>query len=246
MSPTNIGLLILGGIGIMSVTAYIIQMYENRKKARQLRLMHLQSAIRRAHHLLSNYPPLLQSPDIIKFLTLYLSQRCQAALELEESETMSKVLNEANERAQSSLETPAHPEGSITLFDSPNGAQRARAIIKEFVKFLKEIEAKGEISSTVSQPMIQQAKNCFERTEVDLELLEAMSTEEVNDGKRSFNTYKKCFIRLSDLNRNHILDRQLFELRNRMTTIAAYIEQRTEEERQRRLKEEEEQNKFGI
>uniref|UniRef100_UPI003516FA3A hypothetical protein n=1 Tax=Pontibacterium sp. TaxID=2036026 RepID=UPI003516FA3A len=128
----------------------------------------------------------------------------------------------------------------------PNDAQRARAIIKEFVKFLKEIEAKGEISSGASNVMFQHAKHSFERTEIDLELLEAVVTEEVNDGKRSFSIYKKCFIRLSDLNKSHLLDRQLFELRNRMNRLAEYIEQKTEEERERRRKEEEESNKFGF
>lgn len=245
MSPTNIALLILAGVGIMAAAAYFIQMYENRKKEQQLRLMHLQAVIRRAHHLLANYPPLLQNPEIIKFLTLYLSQRCKAALELEASENLEKILTETQDRSESPMEAPAHPEGSLTLFRTPNEAQRARAIIKEFVKFLKEIEAKGEISSAASSTMIQHAKHGFERTEIDLELQEATVTEEINDGKRSFNTYKKCFIHLSDLNKNHILDRQLFELRNRMNRLAEHIERKTAEEKERRRKEEEEANKFG-
>lgn len=245
MNPTTIALLILGGVGVMSAIAYTIQLFENRKKARQLQLMKLQAAIRRAHHLLTNFPTVLHSPEIIKFLSAYLTQRCQAALALEQSENTEKLLSESKAKAEVATDAPSHPEGVLTVFDSPNGAQRARAILKEFVKFLKEAESHGEINSSLSQPLIQQARNCFERAEIDIELHEAMVSEGVNDGKRSFNTYKKCFIRLSDLSKNHSLDRQLFELRNRMNTLAAYIEKKTEEERERRRQEEEEANKFG-
>ena len=243
MGPTQIALLILGGVGLMAIAAVFIQAAENRKKAKQLQLMKLQGAIRRAHHLLSNFPPLLQNPDINKFLMQYLTVRCQAVLQLEESEATEKLLNDIKQQAEQAQTPAAHPEGSITLFPNPNGAQRARAILKEFVKFVKEAETNGEISGNASQILIQRAKDCFERTEIDLELHEARETEEINAGKGAFLIYKKTFIRLSELSKNYTLDRQLFELRNRMNMLAEQIEKHNEEERERIRREAEENEK---
>lgn len=243
MDPTKIALLILCGVGLMAIAAYAIQAAENRKKARLLRLMKLNGDIRRAHHLLSNFPPLLQTVDIQKLLTQYLVQRCAMALELEESEKNQKFLSQAKEKASTTAEPVPHPEGSITLFPNPTDAQRARAIIKEFVKFLKEAEVNGELSAKVCHPLLLQARECFDRTEIDLQLHEAQTAEEINAGKGAFLIYKKCFIRLSDLDKNHSLDRQMFELRNRMNMLAVIIEKHNEEERERIRKETEENEK---
>jgi hypothetical protein len=245
MSPTGVALLILCVVALLAIAAYAVQIAENRRKALQLKLMQLHGKIRRAEHLLSNYPPLLQNPEITSFLVQYLIKRSETALQLEQTDSIQVIYNAAQERAKAQPQPIAHPEGSVMLFKSPAEAQRARAVIKEFVKFIKEAEASNEISKNLSQPLLKEAKTAFERTEIDLQLAEAIEKESLNDGKHAFLAYKRCFIRLSELNKNHQLDRQMFEIRNRMNTLAAIIEQRAEEERERLRKEhEEEQNDF--
>lgn len=245
MSPTGVALLILCVVGLLAIAAYIIQMAENRRKALQLRLMQLHGKIRRADHLLANYPPLLQSPEITEFLIQYLVKRGESALQLEHTDSIQAIYNAAQEKAKAQPQPAAHPEGSVMLFRSQTEAQRARAIIKEFVKFVREAEASNEIGKNLSQPLLKEAKDGFERTEIDIQLAEAIEKESLNDGKHAFLAYKRCFIRLSELNKNHRLDRQLFEIRNRMNTLAEIIEQRAEEERERlRQIHEEEQKTF--
>ncbi|MGB0467428.1 MAG: hypothetical protein ACPGF7_07870 [Pontibacterium sp.] len=244
MGPTDIAFLIFGGIAIMSLIAYVIQLAENRRKARQLRLMKLRGNIRKAHHLLINFPAEYQSPEILKLLTLYLTQHCKAALHLEASDNTRQILTETEQKKTNTPEPAPHPEGSVTLFPAPADAQRARAVIKELVKFLKEAETQGEISADICQSLIQQSKQCFERTEIDLHLHDALKNEAINNGKASFQRYKKCFILLSELNKNHHLDGQLFELRNRMNTLATLIEEKAEAERERIRQEEINKNWF--
>lgn len=57
MSPTYIALIILFGVAIMAGIAFAVQDYENKKREKNLRLLTLKTAIRRATHLLESFPP---------------------------------------------------------------------------------------------------------------------------------------------------------------------------------------------
>ncbi len=246
MSPTYIAVIILLGVAVLAGIGLIAQDIENKKRERNLKLIALKTAIRRASHLFESFPPILLSSDIKNLLYKYLEVRWNAVIELENSESNRQQQTAFQAMAASTQEAILHPAGSLTIFSSSNEASRALGIIKEFAQFIADIKNKGEINAATAEHLTKEAKRLYVRVEVDFDLMNAVETEKSQGPEVVIHQYRNCFNKLQDLNFNQILDRQLYEIRTHMTQLAEEIDQRNEEKRIAEEKEQESGKKFHF
>ncbi|MGB0206298.1 MAG: hypothetical protein ACPF9K_14820 [Neptuniibacter sp.] len=232
MSPTYIALIILFGVAIMAGIAFAVQDYENKKREKNLRLLTLKTAIRRATHLLESFPPILISNEIHNLLCKYISVRWDAVVELEASETNKQQQSTFQARAASVPEAMNHPAGSMSVFNNSVEANRALGVVKEFAGFVSEIANKGDIRAEQAEHLTKEAKRIYMRIEIDIDLIQAMETEETQTAEVVIHYYRSCFKKLQNLNINQALDRQLYEIRTHITQLAEQIDQHHEEKLQ--------------
>lgn len=249
MGPTEVGLLIVAGVAIMAAFAYIAQSIENARRERQLKLMELRSEIRHAHHLLTSFPQLFLTTDIQQLLIRYLLHKSEVMLELEETPENQTQLDKVKAMHKTSIEPVLHPEGSLTAFPDMGSAAQAQGLLLEFLKFLMSAEKKGDISKSIREGFEKRARQAHKRIACELEIFEAIAIEGMNGGTTALPKLRNCFFKLDNLNRDHSMDRQLYELRTYVDTLAAEKvaeEQRREEERRAHRLEEERYNNLSF
>lgn len=249
MGPTEIGLLIITGVIVMALFAYVAQNIENNRRERQLRIMQLKKSIRHASHLLLSFPPMYMTTEIQQLLVRYLQQKWEMIIELEDTPENRAQLDKLTERGKERVEPVPFPEGSLTAFPDANSAAQAQGIVKEFLKFLIEAEQKGEISKAIKQKFESRAQRAFKLSRCELDIFEGIAIEAMNGGSAALPKLKTCFIALDNLNRDHSLDRQVYELRtyvDRLTEEKKEEEARKEAERKAAREEEERMNNMTF
>lgn len=246
MSPLKIALFILLGVGLMAVLGVLIQDHENRKRERKLKLMRLKNAIRRASHLLENLPQLLITPDLRAMLKAYLVSRWDAVLQLEPSQINRDQKTAILQHLDALPEAVPHPEGQITLFQNRDESGRALAIVRELGQFIADIQQQGNLSKEVADRLMLQAKRSYKRLEVDVELLMALELEQHQGPEVVIHQYRNCYSKLQNLNHDHFLDRQLFEIRNHLEHLSVQIEALQEEKQKQKDQEKSEGRKFNF
>jgi len=246
MSPTYIALIILFGVALMAGIAFVIQDIENKKRERNLRLISLKTGIRRASHLFESFPPILMSTEIRTLLCKYLEARWNAVVELDPSDSNKQQKNAFQAQASMLPDAISHPSGSMTVFSGETEAARALGIIKEFAQFIAEIKNKGEINSDTADSLTKDAKRTFARIEVDLDLMSALETEQIRGPEVVIHHYRSCFSKLQNLNHNQALDRQLYEIRTHLTTLAEKIDAEAEAKKIKQEQEHDTGKKFNF
>ncbi len=246
MSPTYIALIILFGVALMAGIAFVIQDIENKKRERNLRLISLKTGIRRASHLFESFPPILMSTEIRTLLCKYLEARWNAVVELDPSDSNKQQKNAFQAQASMLPDAISHPSGSMTVFSGETEAARALGIIKEFAQFIAEIKNKGEINSDTADSLTKDAKRTFARIEVDLDLMSALETEQIRGPEVVIHHYRSCFSKLQNLNHNQALDRQLYEIRTHLTTLAEKIDAEAEAKKIEQEQEQDTGKKFNF
>lgn len=246
MSPTYIALIILLGVGLMAGIGFVIQDLENKKKAKSLKLIGLKTAIRRSSHLFESFPPALITTEIRTLLCKYIEARWAAVVELEPSDANKQQYSAFQAEAATLQEPVSHPAGSVTVFSSQTEAARAMGIIKEFAQFLAELGNKGEINSDLAERMTKDAKRLYLRVEIDIDLMNAIETEAAQGAEVVIHQYRSCFSKLQHLNHNQILDRQLYEIRTHLTTLAEQIDQAHEAKKLAEAQEQDSGKKFNF
>ncbi|MBY4675437.1 hypothetical protein [Marinobacterium arenosum] len=229
MGPTETGLLILTGVAILAVVAFVAQNIENTKRERHLKLMRLRDNVRRADHLLSSFPALLLTFELKKLLARYLQQQWQAILELENSEENQRQLKRVVDIGNQKPAPIPHPEGSLTAFASPAEAAQAQSLLREQAQFINDIEKRGELPAQAARGYLVQVKRAYTRASIELEIWEAIEIERMTGSEASLPKLRGCFMKLERLNHDQSLDRQLYELR---THIAKLTQMKEETDRQ--------------
>lgn len=224
MSPTQTGILILVGVALLAAVAFIAQSIENRKRAISLYLMQMKTSCRRAEHLLKNFPPIFLTPDIRNLLLKYLEQKYGQIIELEPESKCIPMLEEVKSQMDTPHEPTPHPEGSITLFKDSDSQLIARAILREFLKFIHEIKNSGELNASNAKFYLNEASRCHARLEYDLELMKARELELTRGANVAIYYYRNIFKGIQKLNGDQTLDRQLYELRTYMSRLAREVE----------------------
>lgn len=246
MSPTFIGLLILLGVGVMAGIAFAAQDFENKKRAKNLRLIQLKTAIRRAEHLFSSLPPLLMTTDVRALLVKYLEVRWTTVVELEPSEQNKQQQAAFQAAAATMPEAVSHPTGSMTVFPTQDDAARALGIVKELAQFITELQSKGEVKGDVADKLMREAKRSYARIEVDMDLMNAVETEHQQGPEVVIHHYRSCFSKLDRLNIDQSLDRQLYEIRTHLSQLAEKIDQQHEDKRKAEEAEKDSGKKFNF
>ena len=246
MSPTYIALIILFGVALMAGIAFVIQDIENKKRERNLRLISLKTGIRRASHLFESFPPILMSTEIRTLLCKYLEARWNAVVELDPSDSNKQQQSSFQAQASMLPDAVSHPSGSMTVFGGQTEAARALGIIKEFAQFIAEIKNKGEINAETADNLTKDAKRTYARIEVDLDLMAAFETEQSRGPEVVIHHYRSCFSKLQNLNHNQALDRQLYEIRTHLTTLAEKIDAEAEAKKIEQEQEHDTGKKFNF
>lgn len=100
MTPTQIGLLVLGGLAVFIVAAMVMQGIENQRRQKRLRVLALKDQIRRADHLFHALPAELRSANMDKLLLNYLMQHWREIGTLDRAAGASAQVEMLSERAK--------------------------------------------------------------------------------------------------------------------------------------------------
>ncbi|KEA63996.1 hypothetical protein ADIMK_1731 [Marinobacterium lacunae] len=244
MSPTQIGMLILGGILVMAVTAYIIQSIETQRRERRMKLLALKDQIRRADHLLGSLPAFYVTPDIRAVLIKYMELRWQQVLELDSNPIYKKELDKLTEQASTPFEPGQYPSGSLTYCSDRDTARRSRALLRELAQFLTDLQKQQLFSQQTLNAMIKHIKLSYSRLTIELELMDAQTTEELSGPQVALHTYRSAMARLQGFNSAYQIDAQIFALSRKIEScekVAEELRQQTEEELRQRDEEAREQ-----
>lgn len=235
MSPTQVGILILGGILVLAVTAYIVQTIETQRREKRMRLLALRDQIRRADHLLSNLPAFYISPDIRSILIKYMDLRWHQMLELERSPIYQQELEKLAQRASEPFEPGQYPAGSLTYAPDRNTARSTRALLRELAQFLADLQKQNLFSKNGFQAMLRQIKQSYSRLTIELEIMDAQQTEQVAGPAVALHTYRSALSRLQNFNDAYQIDVQIFALSRKLEECQKIAdEQRAKEEEELR------------
>jgi hypothetical protein len=237
MSPTQIGFLILGGIVVLAVTAYIVQTLETQRRQRQMRLLMLRDQIRRADHLLSALPAFYVTPDIRTVLIKYMERRWQQVMELDRNPAYAKEVERLTQLAGERFDPGQYPAGSLTFSQDRDAARRSRALLRELAQFLTDLQKQNLFSQSALVPMIRHIKQSYTRLTIELEIMDAQQTEEVAGPQVALHSYRSALTRLQGFNNAYQIDAQIFALARKVEEceqVAEKMRQAAEEEQRRR------------
>ncbi|TCK07630.1 hypothetical protein [Marinobacterium mangrovicola] len=235
MSPTQIGILILGGILVLAVTAYIVQTIETQRREKRMRLLALRDQIRRADHLLSNLPPFYISPDIRSILIKYMDLRWHQMIELERNPSYQQELEKLAQRASEPFDPGNYPAGSLTHSPDRNTARSTRALLRELAQFLTDLQKQNLFGKNALQAMLRHIKQSYTRLTIELEIMDAQQTEEVAGPQVALHTYRSALTRLQNFNDAYQIDVQVFALSRKLEECQKIAdEQRAREEEELR------------
>lgn len=244
MSPTQIGVLILGGIGVMAITAYIIQSIEAQRRERRMRLLAIRDQIRRADHLLGSLPSFYITPDIRAVLIKYMELRWQNAIEIDANPAFKNEVEKLAQLASEPFEPGLYPGGSLTYCSDRDTARRSRALLRELAQFLTDLQKQNLFSQQTLNAMIKHIKQSYSRLTIELELMDAQMTEEISGPQVALHTYRSALTRLQGFNNAYQIDAQIFALTRKVESceqVAEELRLQTEEEMRKRDEEAREQ-----
>ncbi|SEG34543.1 hypothetical protein [Marinobacterium lutimaris] len=231
MGPTQIGILILGGILVLAVTAYIVQTIETQRREKRMRLLALRDQIRRADHLLTNLPAFYISPDIRSVLIKYMDLRWHQMIELERSPNYRQELEKLAQRASEPFEPGNYPSGSLTHSPDRNTARSTRALLRELAQFLTDLQKQNLFSKGALHAMLRHIKQSYTRLTIELEIMDAQQTEQVAGPQVALHTYRSALTRLQSFNDAYQIDVQIFALSKKLEECQNIAdEQRAKEE----------------
>lgn len=208
MSPTQIGILILVGIAVLLVTAYIAQTLEMQRRARRMRLLALKDQIRRADHLLSTLPSFYVTADIRAALIKYMKWRWQQVMELDRSPSSATELERLNQLAGERFEPGQYPVGALTFSQDRETARRARALLRELARFMADQQKLELFSRNALLEMIRQIKQGYTRLTIELEIMDAQQTESISGPQVALHGYRSALNRLLRFDDAHQIDAQ--------------------------------------
>lgn len=250
MSPTQIAALILGGILLLAVTAYLVQSIEAQRRQRQMRLLQLRDQIRRADHLFGSLPAFFVTPEIRALLLRYMEVRWKQVMELDRSDEPHKQLARLEEMAHQPFDPGQYPNGQLTQSPDRESARRSRALLRELAQFLVDLQKVGMFGNDTLAQLIQRVKQSYTRLTIELELLDAQETEQIAGPQVALHQYRSCLMKLQGFNNANQIDAQIFALQNRIDAcqaVADQIKQETEEELRAKVeREREEQRRNGL
>lgn len=240
MSPTQIGMLILGGIGVMAVTAYVIQSVEAQRRERRMKLLAIKDQIRRADHLLSSLPSFYVTPDIRAVLIKYMELRWQNAIELDSNPAYRQEIAKLEQLASEPFEPGLYPTGSLTYCSDRDTARRSRALLRELAQFLTDLQKQQLFSQQTLNGMIRHIKQSYSRLTIELELMDAQMTEEISGPQVALHTYRSALTRLQGFNNAYQIDVQIFALTQKIEVCERVAEElRVQAEDEMRKRDEE-------
>lgn len=228
MTPIQVGLLILAGLGLFIVAALVMQGIENQKRQKRLRVLALKDQIRRADHLFHALPAPLRTAAMDKLLITYLQQHWREINSLDPKAGARAQLEALNLRAQQLSDGPIAATG-LTLFPDRDQARSARAFMREFAQFLTDLSKTGRYSVAQIQPIMNQAKISYARARLDLELMDAQLLEQNRGPTVAMHQYRSCIKTIEKLKNYVKMDSQLAHAEH----LLEQAELRTEEERER-------------
>jgi len=256
MSPTQIGMLILGGIGVIAVTAYIIQSIETQRRQRRMKLLALKDQIRRADHLLGSLPSFYVTPDIRTVLIKYMEMKWSQVVELDANPAYRNEMEKLAQQASEPFDPGNYPSGSLTYCDDRETARRSRALLRELAQFLIELQKQQMFSQQALNGMVRHIKQSYSRLTIELELMDGQMTEEVSGPQVALHTYRSALRRLEGFNDAYQIDVQIFALTRKIEEcerVADELQRQAEEElrkidteeRKRQQRAREERERFG-
>lgn len=247
MNPTETGILILGGIVVMAITAFIVQSIENERRERHMRLLRLRDQIRRANHLYHNVPRFYVPQEVYQALLHYMENRWKEIIELEPSANNRAKLEEIAELRAAPFETEAYPEGALTYAPDRETARRLRALLRELAQFFQDAQTSRLFSNTLIQRMVSDIKQGYTRLTIELELMDAKDTEELAGLHVALHQYRSSMLKLQQFNDVHQIDPQIFALSRKIEICQAEADRiKSEQEAQRKAEQEEADNKGLI
>lgn len=198
MSPTQIGLMILAGLGLFIVAALLMQGVENQRRQKRLRVLAVKDRVRRVDHLFNALPAPLRSADMDKLLLTCLQQHWQEIASLDPAAGAKGQLDRI-QQMKTQLSTGPEIASGLTLFPDREQARSARAIMREFAQFLTDLAKSGRFSVKQIQPIMNQAKIAHARARLDLELMDAQLIEKTRGATVALHQYKSCIKSINKL-----------------------------------------------
>ena len=208
MSPTQIGILILVGIAILLITAYIAQTLEMQRRARRMRLLALKDQIRRAEHLLSSLPAFYVTPAIRAALIQYMRWRWQQVMELDRSPSCAQELERLKQLASEQFEPGQYPPGALTYTQDRDSARHTRALLRELARFLADLQKADLFTRPALLDMVRQIKQGYTRLTIELEIMDAQQTEAISGPQVALHAYRNALSRLLRFEEAHQIDAQ--------------------------------------
>ncbi len=245
MENTSTAMLVVAIIVVLGAIAYSIQSFEERKRARKLKITLLKREIRQAINIYKGIPDNFMTVELNDFVRNFTNVKWRKLHTLVSSEDNTRAHNAFQERCKNQNYYSQQQLGSMTVFQDEGQVYHALGQLKELTAWLADLHKKKAITETTFGELSWQAKDFYDRASCDLEILSAIETQRAHGEKAGYYKFNSAIKSLGNLNQSEELDSQMFEIRNHMETLKAiYEEQEAIEEEQRRIEqlEEEERN----
>ncbi len=195
MGPTEVGLLILTLVVILTLVTGMTQQILSRRQHRHERLQRIQESIRHISYLVESLPAPFLSSEIRQVLGACLSLQFNQLRKLQR-----KTGAEQQLRLQQQLAEPLHDAplaaDALTLFPDQHSARKVRALLRDLAQLIKQQHQDHGLPSEIANPALRQIKRGYHLVSCDLSILDAKTLETTRGPQVALHQYRSCLSKL--------------------------------------------------
>lgn len=243
MNAGTIAALIIIGIIVMVLVAFVAQSMENARQERHRRVLALTDHARQLWNSLHGIPATYLLPELRLFLIDELIRCYQQILALEPRHAQAggqlKQLNELKQQPwerQVDTLTPA--------FTDHVSGQQIRTELKQLVNHIVRLHTDGLVDKALAQQQINLGKALFSLVSVDIGLLTAREMEHGDNSKAALAHYSSCLKHLEKLDPLLQIASRVAYVRNKVESLRATVTDAIKQDAQKREDDEQEWQKF--
>jgi hypothetical protein len=219
MAQSEAVFVIILGISILAIAAYIIQKVDNQRQL-QRNLKHaINQNIAQVDHLLQSIPSALMTEPLYNYLTYELRNLCLQKNQIDKDPKSAQYLEWANQLVSNGFEKSTS-SSSLTLLENEADLSPSTLAIIELAKWLNQ---QSSHNPELTNELLHYSKACLDILSIDKMIFEAIRCETEKGPQVAIHQFRNCLFTLENQLSTIQSDLQLYKIRTHIDELEQTI-----------------------